>query len=83
MKIQNTLMDLNNHLFEQLERLNDESLKGEELIEEVGRAKAIKDISQQIVSNANIMLEAQRFVADTEGRSKVHLPTMLGAGDGK
>lgn len=33
--MRNTLGDLNNHLFAQLERLSDEDIKGEELREEV------------------------------------------------
>lgn len=40
----NKLSDLNNHLFMQLERLGEEDLKGEELLEEINRSKAISDV---------------------------------------
>lgn len=75
--MKNTLGDLNNHLFAQLERLSDEELCGEKLQEEIERTKAVKDIAQQIVNNANTMLNAQKFIADTTGRSKVNVPKML------
>lgn len=41
----NKLSDLNNHLFEELERLNDESLTGEALQEERERAKTMATIA--------------------------------------
>ncbi len=43
--MKNTLTDLNNHLFAQLERLGDEDLDGEKLQQEINRAKAISDIA--------------------------------------
>jgi len=58
----NTLEDLNNHLFCQLERLNDEEIKGDKLQEEITRAKAISDIATQIISNGNLVLRAQTFM---------------------
>lgn len=64
MGIKNTLLDLNNHLFEQMERLNDDSLTDEELDKEIKRAKSMADISQQIISNADIVLRATKLNAE-------------------
>ena len=47
--MKNTLADLNNHLFEQMERLNDDDLNNEELDKEIKRAKAMTDVSSQII----------------------------------
>ena len=58
--VKNKLTDLNNHLFAQLERLNDEDLQGEALEEEIKRAKAVSDISTNIINNARTVLEAQK-----------------------
>ncbi len=63
-KTRNKLTDLNNLLFEQLERLNDESLKGEALQEEISRANSMTRISQNIISNANTILRAAEFADD-------------------
>ena len=76
--MKNTLGDLNNHLFAQLERLGDEDLKGEELQEEILRAKAVTSIASQIISNGSLVLEAKKMVANAmDADTKV--PKMLEA----
>lgn len=75
--MRNTLGDLNNHLFAQLERLNDEELKGEELHEEITRAKAITSVAAQIISNGSLLVEAKRLVIETADPDIKKLPPML------
>lgn len=72
----NTLTDLTNHLFAELERLSDESLDKEQLKMEIERAKAIKDVAGAVVSNSRLMLNAMEFRSQygDEGGS---IPKML------
>lgn len=74
--MKNTMGDLNNHLFAQLERLSDEDLKGEDLQEEIIRSKAITQVAQQIIANGSLVLEAQRL-ADDKMNANTKLPKML------
>lgn len=57
----NTLSDLNNHLFAQLERLSDESMSQEDLHQEMERAKAINGVAKNIIDNAKTALEGAHF----------------------
>ncbi|WP_143314247.1 hypothetical protein [Clostridium sp. HBUAS56017] len=75
--MRNKLGDLNNHLFAQLERLGDEELTGEELKDEILRAKAVTDVAATIIDNANTVLNAKKLQAVTLGRSNVTIPKML------
>ncbi len=60
----NTLDDLNNHLFAQLERLGDEELDDDKLQKEINRAKAISNLATQIINNGSLVLRAQEFLSE-------------------
>ena len=78
--MQNTLGDLNNHLFAQLERLSDEDLKGEDLKEEMARAKAVTGLASQIIANGTLVLKARTLqleYGDNDNVSK--MPRILKA----
>lgn len=62
--MKNKLVDLNNHLFAQLERLSDESLEGDKLEQEIKRAEAIAEVSEQLIKSANVRLNAARIVGE-------------------
>lgn len=62
--MQNKLTDLNNHLFAQMERLSDEDLTGEQLQNEIDRAKAITSISSQIIQNGALALKVEQFKSE-------------------
>lgn len=74
--MKNTLGDLNNHLFAEIERLSDEDLKGEELVEEISRAKSISEVSARIISNASVILQAEKF-KDERFNADRSVPKML------
>lgn len=81
MGTKNKLSDLNNHLFEELERLNDDELKGDALQEERERAKAMANIAQTIINNGELALKAQKHF-DEYGKTN-QIPDILQIGDGK
>ena len=72
----NTLGDLNNHLFAQLERLNDEEITGEKLEDEITRSKAVIGVSKQIIANANVVLRAKSIQLEY-GKGDKEMPKML------
>lgn len=74
--MKNTLADLNNHLFAQLERLSDEDIKGDELVQELDRAKAITSVASQVISNGALVLKAIEVKNERFGDNK-KMPAML------
>lgn len=76
--MKNNLQDLNNYLFEELERLNDneEFDTEEKLDKEIKRSKAITNVAQTIINNANLVLNAKKY-SDESGNTE-NVPKMLG-----
>lgn len=78
--MKNKLTDLNNHLFEQLERLNDEDLTPEQIAKEITRTDAMVRVSEQIINNANLALRGAQLVAEYSGKGAFeHMLPMLDA----
>lgn len=73
----NTLMALNNHLFEQMERLNDDSLSKEDLKKELDRSRGMMNLSTKIIDNARLSLEAEQLKIEYSNKA-VELPKMIG-----
>lgn len=61
------LADLNNVLFEQIERINDDTLQGADLDNTLKKAKAISGISLAIAKNVDLALRAAAFDERTGG----------------
>lgn len=74
--MKNTLKDLNNHLFAELERLSDEDLKGEALEEEISRARAVTSIAAKVIDNGNLVLRAMQTQKEILGDDR-KIPDML------
>lgn len=74
--MKNTLGDLNNHLFEQIERLNNEELSEEELDRELKRAEGMGKIAAQIIQNGELAYKTMVHM-DEYGYEKRALPNML------
>lgn len=62
--MKNQLSDLNNYLFEQIERLNNDDLSAENFDKEIKRSEAITKVSKAIIDNARLALSAQKHYDD-------------------
>lgn len=78
--MKNTLTDLNNYLFEVLERINDDSLTEENLEKEIKRAEATNKVAKTIIDNAQIQLQAMKHMDEygyNQNKGEKAIPEML------
>lgn len=63
-KMKNKLVDLNDYLFEQLEKINDDELSQEEMEAAIKKAETITKISETIIKNGELQYKAMKAAAD-------------------
>ena len=83
--MKNTLTDLNNYLFEQLERLNDDELTPEELDRELQKTDSIVKISEKIIENGELAFKTMKHLDDYgyhTDKAAGTIPPMLTTGGG-
>ena len=78
--MKNTLADLNNYLFEAIERINDDNLDDAQLEKEIKRSEAVQKIAKTIIDNGNLALQAKKHLDEYGQGDNVALP-MLGMTD--
>lgn len=83
--MENKLTDLNNILFEQIERLNDDDLHGEALKQQIKRSRAIESVAGMIIANANTVLKPEKLKMEyaMDDRDPSQVPEMLRIEDRK
>ena len=75
--MKNTLTDLNNYLFEAIERLNDDSLDETQLDKEIKRSETVQKVASTIIANDRLALQAKKHLDEYGQGDNVELP-MLG-----
>lgn len=75
--MKNTLLDLNNYLFEQIERVNDDDLDEETLKKEIQRAETVTKIAGTIINNAQVQLQALKHMDEYGYNGDRSMPALL------
>lgn len=58
--MKNTLDDLNNYLFEQIERINDDELGEKQLNKELKKAKALSSLASNIIQGTKVQIDGTK-----------------------
>lgn len=62
--MKNTLGDLNNYLFETLERLLDDDLTEEQMQREITRSQAVTAVAETVIHNGELALKTMQHLND-------------------
>lgn len=75
--MKNTLTDLNNYLFEQMERLNDEEMTQEMFDKELKRSDSVAKIAESIIKNGQLALNVKKHLDEYGNGNQYVMPDML------
>lgn len=75
-----TLNDLNEYLFQEMDRLTNEDLSAEELDKEIKRSDALQKIAKTVIDNGALALQAKKYLDEYGQGGKVELP-LIGVTD--
>lgn len=75
-----TLNDLNEYLFQEMDRLTNEDLSVEDLDKEIKRSDALQKIAKTIIDNGMLALQAKKHLDEYGQGDKVEIP-LIGARD--
>ena len=76
--MKNTLGDLNNYLFETLERLLDDSLTEEQMQREITRSHAVTSVAETVIHNGELALKTMQHLNEYRTDGKLApVPKML------
>ena len=76
--MRNTLVDLNNYLFETLERITDDNLSEEEMQKEITRSQNVANVAEVIIHNGELTLKTVEVLNEYGLKGYDQLPLMLG-----
>lgn len=72
--VKNGWDELSGALFAELKRLGDTSLSTDELKTEIDRAKAVSNVSQQILTDVSLAIETQKVIGEYDSAKNVKVP---------
>lgn len=76
--MRNTLVDLNNYLFETLERITDDSISDEEMQKEITRSQNVANVAEVIIHNGELTLKTVEALNEYGLKGYDQLLPMLG-----